>query len=155
MTPGPRRGIDLRAAVPADAADLARLLGRLGHAVDARGAAERLDALARDPAAAVLVAADYGPVVGLLAMRWGAELLHARPVARITLLVVDEAERGRGIGRLLLKAGAQAARLAGCDLLELAAVPYGGPGESFCRALGFERTVAGYARSLRKKPRGG
>ncbi len=155
MPGGLRRGIDVRAAVPADAPDVALLLGELGLAVDAREAAGRLDAFARAPGGAVLVAGDHGPVVGLLALRWGPDLLHPRPAARIAVLAVVGTERGRGIGRLLLKAGAQAARVAGCDVLEVGAVPEGGPGEAFCRAAGFERGAPGWTRSLRKKPREG
>ena len=82
------------------------MLRQLGHAVSPGDAAEHLDVLRRAPGSAVLVAAGYGPVIGLVALHWCEVLQRARPVARITALIVDEAERRRGIGRMLVKAGA-------------------------------------------------
>src|SRR4051812_1355480 len=121
MAAGSRYGVDLRAASPADAADLAALFRQLGHPVDSRAVATRLDGLAHDAASAVLVATGWnGAVIGTIALHWYPTLQAERPIAMITALVVDDAERGRGVGRLLLKAGAQAARVAGCDVLEIA-----------------------------------
>ncbi len=150
MKAGLRYGVEIRAALPADAGDVAMLLGQLGTPMDARTAAIRLETLGRAPDSAVLVATGYGPLAGLIALHWGGALQHARPVARITALVVDEAQRGAGIGRLLVKAGAQAARVAGCDLLEASAHPDQALG--FLRAIGFGDDATLLARSLRKKP---
>jgi aminoglycoside 6'-N-acetyltransferase I len=150
MAWSPLRGIEVRGAVPADAADLARLLGQLGYPVPAQDATERLAQVLRDPQGTLLVAADYGPVVGAIALHWAPMLQDARPVARITTLVVDEAERGRGIGRLLLKAGAQAARQAGCDVLELTSGTQREAAHAFYRAQGFSSTSLRFVRSLRR-----
>ena len=150
MKAGLRYGVEIRAALPADAADVGLLLGQLGAPMDARTAAARLETLARTSDSPVLVATGYGPLAGLIALHWGSVLQHARPVARITALVVDEGQRGAGIGRLLVKAGAQAARSAGCDLLELAAGPRHALG--FLRAIGFADDAVQLTRSLRKKP---
>ncbi len=119
-----------------------------------RDAAERLDALRHAPGSAVLVAADYGPVIGLVALHWCGMLQQARPVARITALVVDEAERRCGIGRLLVKAGAQAARVAGWDVLDLTTAPDQEEAQAFWRAIGFAQSALGFSRALRKKPPG-
>ncbi len=150
MKAGLRYGVEIRAALPADAADVALLLGQIGAPMDARTAALRLEALARTPDSPVLVAAGYGPLAGLVALHWGGVLQHARPVARMTALVVDESQCGAGIGRLLVKAGAQAARIAGCDWLEASAGPAQALG--FLRAIGFGGDTAQLTRSLRKKP---
>ena len=153
MSTGSRYGVEIRAALPADAADVASLLRELGYEVP-REAAERLDAVRHAPGSAVLVAADYGPVMGLVAVHWHAVLQHARPVARVTALVVAEPERRRGIGRLLVKAGAQAARAAGCDHLEIAAAPGEQGTQAFWLALGFSESSLGLSRALRKgRPR--
>jgi GNAT superfamily N-acetyltransferase len=150
MAWSPLRGIEVRGAVPADAADAARLLGQLGYPVPPQEAAERLAQVLRDSHGTVLVAADYGPLAGLIALHWAPMLQDPRPVARITTLVVDEAERGRGIGRLLLEAGAQAARQAGCDLLELTTGSQREEAHAFYRAQGFVSTSLRFSRSLRR-----
>lgn len=147
MAAGTRYGVDIRAALPADSADLAALLGGTP-----RQLAARLDALGRE-AGAVLVATGWnGAVIGVIALHWHHGLGADRPLARISALAVAEAERRNGIGRLLIKAGAQAARLAGCDLLS-AAPPEGGgaEGAAFLQALGFAPAGQDLARPLRKR----
>jgi aminoglycoside 6'-N-acetyltransferase I len=98
----------------------------------------------------VLVAADWGPLLGVIAVHWAPLLQNARPVARITTLVVDEEARGRGVGRLLLKAGAQAARQAGCDDLELTSGLRRVEAHAFYRAQGFQETSLRFLRNLRR-----
>jgi len=146
MTAGSRYGVDLRAALPADAADLAALLGG-----EARAMAARLDAIAHDPASALLVATGWnGAVIGAVALHWHPTLAADRPAARLSTLAVATEERRRGIGRLLLKAGAQAARAAGCDVLEAAAAD-GEGSAAFLAALGFTPAGPNLARPLRKR----
>lgn len=144
MAHGLRRGVELRGAVPLDAADIARLLGQPED-----GMAERLEALSRDPHSALMVAADYGPVVGVAALHWHPVLHAARQVAQISTLVVAEDERHRGIGRMLLKAASQAARQAGCDSLEWRVEDAASRG--FCAATGFTEAGHGFVRALRKR----
>ena len=115
-----------------------------------REAVERLEAMARDPDATVLVAIGYGPVAGLIAVNWCRMLHHARPLARITTLVVDDNQRGSGVGRMLVKAGAQAARMAGCDVLELTTGVQREEAHAFYRAIGFEHSSLRFSRSLRR-----
>jgi len=105
-----RYGLEVRAAAPADAPGLATLLAEAGHALEARALAERLLAVREAPGAA-LIAAQWGPPSGLILLHWYPTLAEPRPVAQITTLLVAVEDRRRGIGRLLLKAGAQAARI--------------------------------------------
>lgn len=144
-------GIDIRGANQADAADVAGLLGQLGYPMEAREAALRLEAVAHDADATMLVAIGYGPVVGLVVVNWCRMLHHARPLARITTLVVDDRERGSGIGRTLVKAASQAARMAGCDVLELTTGVHREAAHAFYRAIGFEQSSLRFSRSLRRK----
>ena len=115
-----RHGLEIRAAAAAEAPGLAVLLAAAGQAIEPRELAARLEAIRQGPGTA-LVALEWGPPSGLVVLHWYRRLEEARPVAQITTLLVGVEERRRGIGRLLVKAAAQAARSAGCGMLELAA----------------------------------
>ena len=144
-----RHGLEIRAASAADAPGLAVLLESAGQVIAARDLAVRLDAL-RHGSGTALVALEWGPPSGIVVLHWYPVLEAARPTAQITLLLVGPEERGRGIGRLLVKAAAQAARSAGCGALELAA-PAAEPSlAAFCRATGFTDTGPRFTRPLRK-----
>lgn len=145
-----RYGLEIRAATAAEAPGLADLLATAGFAIDARDLAERLVALRQAPATA-LVALQWGPPSGLVVMHWYPALEAARPRAQISMLLVSVEERRRGIGRLLVKAAAQSARVAGCGELEILATP-DAPGLcEFCRATGFAEAGSRFIRSLRKQ----
>ena len=143
-----RYGLEIRAATSAEALGLAELLSLAGYPIAPRALADRLDALRQWPGAA-LVALDWGPPSGLVVLHWYRTLDAAQPTAQITTLLVSPDERRRGIGRLLLKAAAQAARVAGCDALELTVEE---PTlAAFCLATGFTETGSRFVRALRKK----
>ena len=146
---GSRYGLEIRAAQAGDAPGLAELLKTAGIVVPEASLAERLDALRNGPGAA-LVAVEWGPPSGIVVLHWYRGLDSDLPVAQITTLLVGPDERRRGIGRLLVKAASQAARLAGCGSLHLLAAP-GLPGlDAFCAATGFAEAGTFYGRPLRK-----
>ncbi|WP_375462527.1 GNAT family N-acetyltransferase [uncultured Methylobacterium sp.] len=145
-----RYGLEIRAATAADAASLARWLGGDGPSIDPRALAERIEALRADPGA-VLVAVEWGPPSGLVALHWYRTLTGAARTAQITMLHVGADDRRRGLGRLLLKAAAQAARVAGCDAMEMT-MPADRPDlRAFCAAAGFVEAGTCVTRPLRKK----
>ncbi|WP_284947279.1 GNAT family N-acetyltransferase [Acidisoma cladoniae] len=144
-----RYGLEIRAATGAEAPGLAELLAAGGHAVAPRLLADRLDAI-RQGAGTALVALEWGPPSGVIVLHWYQTLEAALPVALITTLLVAPEARRRGIGRMLVKAAAQAARVAGCGALELAALPDQTELEAFCRATGFIEAGPRYQRVLRK-----
>ena len=115
-----RFGLELRSGCAADAAGLAELMRAGGLEPERAGLAERIEAL-RAEHGAVLVAIEWGPPSGVIALSWRWSLHHASRVAAVSLLLVDPDTRRRGIGRLLIRAAAQAARQAGCGELRLAA----------------------------------
>jgi GNAT superfamily N-acetyltransferase len=133
-----------------DAPGLSELLQASGYAVPPRALAERLDAIRQEPGA-VLIAAEWGPPSGLIVLHWYRTPVAARRTAQITTLLVGPENRRRGIGRLLLKAAAQAARVAGCDALEMMAAPDQQALIEFCQANGFTGGASLFARALRKK----
>jgi aminoglycoside 6'-N-acetyltransferase I len=144
-----RYGLEIRAATSADAPGLSELLALCGHAVAPRLVGERLEAMQREPGV-VLLAQEWGPPSGVIAVSWRAVLL-ASPEATITTLLVAPEARRRGIGRLLLKAGSQAARQAGCAELHLPVQPGQPELLAFCEAAGFSPAGSSHARSLRKR----
>jgi ribosomal protein S18 acetylase RimI-like enzyme len=145
-----RHGLEIRTATGSDAPGLAEMLARAGHAVPARRLADRLEAI-RQQSGTVLIAVDWGPPSGLIVAHWYPALHSDHPVAQITMLLVSPDDRRRGIGRLLLKAAAQAARSAGCDVLEIVA-DGNEPGlKAFCGASGFADAGQRFVRALRKQ----
>jgi GNAT superfamily N-acetyltransferase len=145
--------LQIRAAASADAPGIAELMAAAGHSPTAVDWAARLDAFQRD-SGVVLLTVEWGPPSGIIALNRAQTMLSDRPVAHIDLLLVDPEARRRGIGRLLLKAAAQAARAAGCDMLHLTA-----PGDetslrAFSEANGFVQIDASFVRPLRKRSDG-
>ncbi len=145
-----RYGLEIRAATPADAPGLAELLAEAGPVVAGRVLAARLEVL-RQGSGTVLIAQEWGPPSGVIALHWYASLLEDRPVAQVTLLLVGQDSRRRGIGRLLVKAASQAARSAGCGALEMALGEAGEAMRGFCAATGFAEAGARFTRSLRRQ----
>jgi GNAT superfamily N-acetyltransferase len=145
-----RYGLEIRAATAADGPALATLLAGAGHQVDALQVTERLVAI-RQASGAALVAIRWGPPSGLLIMHWYPTIEASRPVAQITHLLVGADDRRQGIGRLLIKAAAQAARVAGCGKLEIVTASDAVSLREFCRATGFDETGPRFVRSLRKQ----
>lgn len=145
-----RYGLEIRAALKVEANDLAELLSLAGHAMSAGDLAVRLEAMGRGRATA-LVALQWGPPCGLVILHWYQTLSAAEPIAQITMLFVAPDERRKGIGRMLLKAASQAARVAGCGALEMVAAADGTELHEFCRATGFTGTGTYFERALRKR----
>jgi aminoglycoside 6'-N-acetyltransferase I len=145
-----RYGLEIRAATAADTAGLSELLRSVDQVITPRALAERLDAIRQEQGAA-LIALEWGPPSGLIVLHWYRTLDVAQPTAQITTLLVGPEQRRRGIGRLLVKAAAQAARVAGCGALELMAPPEQPALLEFCRASGFAEAGPRFVRALRKK----
>jgi GNAT superfamily N-acetyltransferase len=145
-----RYGLEIRAATSAEAPGLCELLSAAGHEIAPRVLAERLDAIRQAPGTA-LIAVEWGPPSGLVILHWYPTLNADQLTAQITTLLVGPGDRRRGIGRLLVKAAAQAARVAGCGALELLSKPDDQALHEFCRATGFTEAGPCFVRPLRKK----
>ena len=107
--------------------------------------------LLRQASATPLIAMQWEPPSGLVVMHLYATLEAVGPVAQITMLLMSEEDRRRGIGQLLIKGAAQAARTAGCDQLEITTTPGAPSLGAFCRATGFAEAGPRFVRSLRKQ----
>lgn len=144
-----RFGLEIRAADAHDVEGLAALLGSQGSAIDAKNLGARLQN-ARSGEGVVLVAVEWGPPTGVIALNWAWTLNGDLRTAYITTLMVDPDGRRRGVARLLLKAAAQAARAAHCGDLVVVATADAAHLRAFCLATGFTSGGDAFTRSLRK-----
>jgi GNAT superfamily N-acetyltransferase len=103
----------IRAAAMTDASELADLTTQLGYPVEADELRRRLGRIASRPDDVVLVAVDADDsAIGWIHVAMLALLEHS-DYASINGLVVDESERGAGIGQALVAAGEAWARRQG------------------------------------------
>ena len=107
-----------RAAHPSDAPVLVGLLAQLGYPTTIAALTDRLEALARSDSDAILVLDGGDEVCAVIHVQMMTGL-HGRPIAEIRALVVDEAKRGRGLGRRLVDAAREWARGNGADRLRV------------------------------------
>jgi predicted N-acetyltransferase YhbS len=140
----------IRSATVDDCAALERLIGQLGYAVSAPEVAERLAVMQGD-GRLVLVAEFDGAVIGCLSTSIMRVLHRPRPVGRISMMVVDEAVRGRGIGAALVRAAEQALTEAGCGIVEVTSNVRRVEAHRFYEGLDYERTSVRLAREPERK----
>jgi GNAT superfamily N-acetyltransferase len=138
----------IRPAEPSDAPEAARLLTLLGHPTTA----ERILATWHEWTAAgntALVAArDEGTLAGLVTLHRMTVLHRPHPVGRLTSLVVDEPDRGRGVGRALVAAAETWLVASGCGLLEVTSNVRRAEAHAFYEHLGYERTSLRFAKPI-------
>lgn len=140
-------GLQIRPATPSDAGDVARLLGQLGVDATPDDAGERL-ARVTGGRATVLLACRDGAVVGLATAHILDVLNRPRPVTWLTLLVVDEAVRGTGVGRALVEAVEAFAREAGCERLSVTTHEHLTGARAFYPAVGLPPTGRRFGKML-------
>lgn len=143
-----RYGMDIRGADAGDAPGLSELLAACGVPTAPALLARRLERL-REARATVLVAVEWGPPAGVAVVTHRPALDADAALAALDLLLVAPDDRRRGVGRLLLKAAAQAARQAGAVELHMAAGDEAS--RAFAEANGFVERGSGRVRPLRKR----
>lgn len=140
-------GLTIRSAEVGDCKALARLIGELGYQSVERDVAVRLAAM-RASGFLVLVAELEGEVVGCLSTSVMQVLHRPAPVGRISMMVVDERLRGRGIGAVLVRAAERALGERGCYMVEVTSNLRRADAHRFYERLGYERTSVRLAREL-------
>jgi GNAT superfamily N-acetyltransferase len=141
-------GLVIRNAVPSDSAVLARLIAQLGYVAAESEVAERLGFMEAE-GRIVLVAELGGQVIGCLSTSVMRVLHRPAPVGRISMMVVDEALRGRGIGAEIVRAAEKALHERGCYMVEVTSHVRRTDAHRFYERLGYERTSVRFARELR------
>ncbi|HEX8480884.1 MAG TPA: GNAT family N-acetyltransferase [Allosphingosinicella sp.] len=136
----------VRPARPADSQAIAALVTGLGFEADAQDIAARLPLLKK--AGETPLVAEQGEVIGILAWHVTPVLHRPHPVGRITMMVVDQRERRRGVGRALVEAALERLRAKGCGLVEVTSNVDLSGAHGFYRKLGFERTSYRFAKGL-------
>lgn len=136
--------VRIRPAVPDDCAALARLIDQLDYQASEAEIAERLGLIEAD-GRQVLVAELEGRVVGCLSTSMMRVLHRPKPVGRISMMVVDEALRGQGVGKALVRAAERVLHDAGCGLVEVTSHLRRTEAHGFYESLGYERTSVRFA----------
>jgi GNAT superfamily N-acetyltransferase len=129
--------IVVRRAAVEDAERVVALSTQLGYPTSPEDSQRYLARVARDASHVVFAAAEDGWVVG-----WGhvRALMHDDRAAEIEGLVVDEAYRGRGIGRLLIEASERWMRERGCSTAFVRSGITRERAHRFYEGLGYENT---------------
>jgi ribosomal protein S18 acetylase RimI-like enzyme len=138
--------LSVRPALPADSEAIAALVTGLGFEASPGDVAGRLAALKKGREAPLV--AEQGEVIGVLAWHVTPVLHRPRPVGRITMMVVADGERRRGVGRALVEAACASLRAKGCGLIEVTSNVDLSGAHGFYRRLGFERTSYRFAKAL-------
>ncbi|MGW8202757.1 GNAT family N-acetyltransferase [Sphingomonas bisphenolicum] len=144
--PAPASKLDIRVVKPGDAAGLAKLLRQLAHVdIDEPGIARNLEAARK--AKGGMVVAELGKLVGCCAWALVPTVQHGM-IGRITMILVDEDHRRRGIATDLFKAASYALSKAGCTRVEAMSDIEIRNAHGFFRTLQFEQTSYRFARDL-------
>lgn len=135
--------ITIRAMEAGDAAQISRLCDALGYPTTSDAVARRFSVLSCSTGDVVFVAIDGGVVVG-----WAhaclSVLLETDPFVEIGGIVVAEAARRRGVGRLLMSAAEQWAVSLGCVEVRLRSNVVREGAHRFYEQLGYQRLKTQY-----------
>lgn len=139
--------VGIRPAAADDSVALARLIGQLDYEVSADDVATRLTVMQTE-GRLVLVAELDGAVVGCLSTSVMRVLHRPAPVGRISMMVVEEGRRNRGIGAMLVRAAEEALRAQGCYMIEVTSHVRRADAHRFYERLGYEKTSVRLMRML-------
>lgn len=137
--------VAIRDATAADADAIGSMIAELGYGVTAEDISARLKQV-ESTGEAVLVADLDGRAIGCLSTSTMIVLHRPAPVGRISMMVVDERYRGRGIGAVMVKAAERLLASKGCQLVEVTSNNRRIDAHRFWEANGYERTSTRFAK---------
>ena len=135
---------EVRIARAGDEAAIAALAGQLGYPTSAESVAARLEALGGRGDLAVFVAVEGKEHIVGWAQVGLVEYVYHEAFAELLGLVVEEKERGRGLGSSLVAAAEAWARERGVGTLSLRSNVVRTEAHAFYEGLGFSRTKTSY-----------
>ena len=138
----------VRDARDEDSDAMSRLCTQLGYPAQGDAIPKRLERLQADPNARALVAdAGDGPI-GLATVHLRHTLNHEAPIAQLTLLVVDESQRTRGVGRALVEAAERWAHSRGCHRIVVTTALQRADAHAFYERIGYRHTGRRYGKDF-------
>ena len=140
--------VSVRDADERDAPAIASLCGQLGYPTPAEAVVPRLDRLRENGQTRVVVAAIGDAIVGLATIHLRHMLNHESPIGQLTLLVVDESVRGRGVGRILVAESEAWARARGCKRFVVTTALRRADAHAFYEKLGYTHTGRRYGKDF-------
>jgi GNAT superfamily N-acetyltransferase len=141
--------ITIRSADAGDAAALSLLLGQLGYPSDAEEIPGRLQKLYSRPGSTVLVAVTAsGQVIAAVTEHLFQALHTTEPTAWLTAVVVEENERGRGVGAEIVEYAERWAAEHGARKISLTSATRRQRAHQFYRNHGYEQTGVRLAKDL-------
>ena len=138
-----------RLATAADIPVITTLLTQLGYPASESEMAERLAAMIRiGPPDRVMVCEVDGAVAGVMTLHLTPELHRAKPIGRVTALVVDERVRNQRVGAAMMAEAERILRNDGAGLLEVTSNMRRTDAHRFYEKLGYQKTSFRFAKEL-------
>jgi GNAT superfamily N-acetyltransferase len=139
--------ITVREAGASDAPRLVELIIALGHPIEEADVSRNLETLAKS-GMLPLVATEGDEVIGMCGISAMVTVHRPAPVGRVSVMIVDEAHRGRGIGALLMTEAEKRLSKLGCKIIEVTSNMRRDRAHHFYEQLGYERTSYRFMRKL-------
>src|SRR5262249_20516677 len=138
----------IRTARLTDAAELARLFTELGHPATEADIRTRWNTWQASGNVGLVVDGDSGELVAAVTLHQTIVLHRAKPIGRISALIVDARHRAAGMGRALVDAAERMFAEAGCGMVEVTSNMRRTDAHTFYQHLGYELTSARFMKPL-------
>ena len=139
--------IKVREARLSDAPRLTELIIELGHPITEPDVSRNLESLSSN-GLLPLVAEHEGEVIGMCGISAMTTVHRDAPVGRISVMIVAEAWRGRGVGAQLVAEAENRLAERGCQILEDTSNQRRERAHGFYEGLGYERTSYRFMKKL-------
>ena len=139
--------VRVRDARASDAPRLTELIIELGHPIEEADVRRNLETLSAS-ALLPLVATTGDKVIGMCGLSAMVTVHRDAPVGRISVMIVAEAHRGRGIGGMLVAEAERRLAERGCKILEVTSNHRRDEAHRFYERLGYERTSVRFMKRL-------